>query len=169
MNTRQFAVVAATTAAAALATAGLPLAQTGSASALPVTPAAAPAQIVNIESDVQLDDVTTAGGDVVFARTSPAQAGAGFGWRLRIDVRIKNTGLVPVTVTSITVDTDETAPQNFGLDAPVVINAGKERTVVVPDSIGEADADGPSTLTVHGSGLKAPELSAGSSLPVPNS
>ncbi len=147
MNTRRIAALAALAPLAALA-AATPLSQVGVAAALPVVPPGPPAQIVNIESDVQLDDTTTPGGNVVFARTSPTEAGAGFGWWLRIDVRIKNTGLVPITVTSFTLDTDETAPVEIPLDSPVNINVGKSASILVPSGLAESDDDGPSSLTV---------------------
>ncbi|MEO8554312.1 MAG: 5'-nucleotidase C-terminal domain-containing protein, partial [Kofleriaceae bacterium] len=44
------------------------------------------------------------------ARTTPLDEDSGYGWWLRVDLRIKNVAAVPISVISVTLDTNKSSP-----------------------------------------------------------
>lgn len=109
--------------------------------------ASAPARIVSLESDDDLADEVTPGGDVYYARTAATSASGSDGWWLRLDARIENTGTAPITVTGFTVDTNQSSPVVKALDAPVTILGGTSQRIRVPDGFAGGPTM-PSLLTV---------------------
>jgi hypothetical protein len=147
MNTSSKALAVISTSTIALSAAGL-LAGGPPAAAGGIAPIPPPGQIVNIESDLQYDDITTPGGTVVYAKRLPTKSGEGYGWWLRLDVQVKNTSAAPISVASFTIDTDETSPEDVDLEDPVTINPGQTKSIKIPTGFGETEGTGPDTLSV---------------------
>lgn len=99
----------------------------------------APARIVTFESDDDLADAGTPGGNVFVARLARKKLSEFDGWWLRLDVLIENTGTAPITVTSFDVSTNLTPPENRALTEPAVIPGGATQSILLERGISRYD------------------------------
>ncbi|MDJ0769070.1 MAG: M23 family metallopeptidase [Ilumatobacter sp.] len=102
-------------------------------------------EVIHVESDTSFADLTTQG-TVLLAETLADDAFEPPGWWLRLDVRVRNTGDEPVTVTALGITTDVSALNVSGVPAQLV-EPDETYTFNVHDVTG--DGTPPSMFTVN--------------------